>query len=398
MKKKILYITPYISDEIAKDRKLSKKQIYAAGQLKMEGICKVIDKAGYEVDIISPIGIFNNLSRTLIKSKLYSFQNGKSCIFVPLTLNVKSKILRYIFLTLSTCFLAMRISSKNQYLCCIFYNYTPVTLIPSICLKIVKKTPIVLEIEDDYSNFQYNRLIKYFNIIFIKLTQDFLDGIISVNSLLLNRFKKIENVVIVRGIFNQIFKNKDNTTGVNTKITNKPKAIFSGSLNEIRGIDILLKALEFINYELEILITGKGDLKEEDLRTKNNNVNIKYLGFIPYEEYLRLLNDADIGISCYKVNTPMKDSIFPSKIIEYMASGKIIITSKVADIEIMGKDLFIFYDNDSPLSLAKAINKVLQNLSYYKIYGEKAQKYIKDNYSIDALSIKFKQFFKYYEN
>jgi glycosyltransferase involved in cell wall biosynthesis len=287
----------------------------------------------------------------------------------------------------------VKLVKKNNYTYCIFYNFIPQTVIPALIFKLLTQKPIVLEYEDDYSFFRHNKYYKYFNKFFLRISKKLLNGVICVNNKMLDQFRFLKNKTVIRGIFEPMFYKRLHLKNS----TNIPKIMFSGSLNDMRGIDVFISALEKVKNRVEVIITGKGPLENLVYKgTKNPLVKLRYYGHIPYEEYVELLKESDIAISCYKIAHPMNNHIFPSKIIEYMAYGKIVITSKVSDIDTLkGKDIFLMYENDSPDSLANVIDTVVSNINYYRIYAKNARNWVKENCSTDALSVIFLNYFDF---
>ena len=388
--KKILYIAPYVNKYIKEKRKISDDQIYQAGKSKIEGICSALNKAGFNVDILSPIGIKGNFVTNVINKCDYTFNKDKSSVFYPASINIENLIGRYLFLITMTLSTLVRLIKRNVYIGCIFYNFTPQTAIPAFFFKLITQKPIIIEYEDDYSHFDYNFFYKYFDRFFSKAVNKFLNGAICVNSRMYTKFNHLTSILVVRGVFDPVFYATDKRIG-SKRI---PKILFSGSLNEMRGIDILIHALENITNRIEVIITGKGPLEYLVRKgIQNPLVKLCYKGHVSYEEYIQLLKEVDIAISCYKTSHSMNNHIFPSKIIEYMAYGKIVITSKVSDINtIREKDIFIFYEEDNPKHLASVIDRVASNLEYYKKYGDKARHWVEENCSTDGLAVKLKKY------
>lgn len=55
---------------------------------------------------------------------------------------------------------------------------------------------------------------------------------------------------------------------------------------------------------------------------------IVFLGCIPYPEYLNELKSADVLVNPRNMNLPENDNNFPSKIMEYLAAGKTIVSTR----------------------------------------------------------------------
>ena len=230
----------------------------------------------------------------------------------------------------------------------IFYNYKPEVAFVALIAKKRLKIPITIEYEDGYSN--VSTISKLKSIIF-KYTEDkvskAIDSAILVNSVLKEKYN-VPNIVI-RGVVNQKFY--DECKKYKKKRNEVFTILYSGGLDETRGINVLINALKYVSIDLKLIITGNGNINFEDER-------IDFRGFVSYEEMKKIMMQADLLIQCQLVNSKFKDASFPSKIFEYIATNNFIISSKVADIESFCRNNIIYYDNDDSRDLAKKIEEV----------------------------------------
>lgn len=105
--------------------------------------------------------------------------------------------------------------------------------------------------------------------------------------------------------------------------------MYSGILEKVTGIDLLINAFEKIdNKNVKLVISGDGSLREWLKEVTQNHENISYLGCVPYDEYMKKLKEADILINPRNMNLPENKNNFPSKIMEYLATGKMIVSTK----------------------------------------------------------------------
>jgi len=386
----VLYIAPYVHDSFVSVRGLSTSKVYQAGKSKIEGIIKSICYAGYDVVVLSPISI---PSDTWFWSKSLVISGDRSTIVYPPLIEIRPRFLKYLILTILTALFALKLSFKYRFSCCIFYNMLPHTALPSMTVKVIRSIPSVIEFEDDYSHFSHNRMLRLFNVGALSLIRNMIDGAVCVNSILAEKLGGKYPKAIARGVFSLNSK-----LGIEDESPHKvPMLIFSGSLNSDRGYDLFLQALRHIEYPVDVFISGVVGIRDILPKDILPVVRITSMGYLEYSKYLEVLNQADIAVSCYRADSKMSTNIFPSKIIEYMAYGKIIVTSRVADIETMGENLFVFYDEDSPVSIASAINDVLNDISKYRSFGKNAARYFMDNCSVPATARKLSALLTTYE-
>jgi glycosyltransferase involved in cell wall biosynthesis len=336
-----------MSDVIIKER--NNKSFYSqAANNKIKGITESITSTNNNITIISS-GLMNN--KTLKKyKKVYDKQNGIDIIYseiidAPL-INTLSSIW-YIYKEI-------KILNKEKHIDnIIFYNYKPEVAWAALIAKKRLKIPITIEYEDGYSN--TNNFGKFKSTIFKfteKKVSKNVDSAILINSTL----KKEYNVpsIVVRGVVNKQFyeecknyKKKDNDIFT---------ILYSGGLDETRGINVLIESLKYIPFNLKLIITGKGNVDFEDKR-------IDFKGFISYEEMKKMMVQADLLVQCQLVNNSFNDVSFPSKIFEYIATNNFIISSKVADITEFAKNDILYYDNDNSNDLA---NKIIEIYEIWK--------------------------------
>lgn len=105
--------------------------------------------------------------------------------------------------------------------------------------------------------------------------------------------------------------------------------MYAGILEPVTGVDMLLKAFfKISNPAIRLKISGKGSLEKLVQEATKRDERITYLGCVPYEEYLCNLQQADVLVNPRNMNLPENDNNFPSKIMEYLATGKPIISTR----------------------------------------------------------------------
>lgn len=110
--------------------------------------------------------------------------------------------------------------------------------------------------------------------------------------------------------------------------------LYAGLLSRVTGVDILLEAMRRIRrQEIRLIITGKGDLEEEVGQAAAEDERILFKGHLTYEEYVKQLQGADILVNPRNMDLPENQNNFPSKIMDYLASGKRIISTRFAGWE-----------------------------------------------------------------
>ena len=137
------------------------------------------------------------------------------------------------------------------------------------------------------------------------------------------------------------------------------KFMYAGTLSEVTGVDILLDAIkEFDDDRAEFIISGKGGLEQSVVDAAKEDKRIKYLGFIPDKDYYQILNEIDVFINPRNMNLEQNQNNFPSKVLEYLATGRCVISTKFPGWDKF-TDNFMFYDN-SKAELVGAMQRVVE--------------------------------------
>lgn len=104
--------------------------------------------------------------------------------------------------------------------------------------------------------------------------------------------------------------------------------MFSGVLSNDKGIHLLLEAIKMVPEEFRLVITGKGPCEQEIHDAALNDHRIVFLGQIPFEEYLARLKESDVLLNPRDMHYGNNEYNFPSKFLEYLATGNLIISTK----------------------------------------------------------------------
>jgi glycosyltransferase involved in cell wall biosynthesis len=162
--------------------------------------------------------------------------------------------------------------------------------------------------------------------------------------------------------------------------------MYAGSLTDLHGTPNLLEAINYVNMQkqnVSFLILGKGPL-EKKIQTfimTNKLNNVKLLGFVSSEKIGLYLSLSDILLIPHSkcLQTELDP---PTKLFEYLASGKPIVAFNLAAIaEVVGNNA-VLVDPDNPKALADGILKLLGDETLCKELGKNGR-IISKGYSCD---------------
>ena len=146
----------------------------------------------------------------------------------------------------------------------------------------------------------------------------------------------------------------------NSDLKNDKYILYTGSLAIRYGIIELLKAFELIeNKEIKLVICGDGEAKNEILEYSKKNMRIIYLGILCRERILLLQKWAFLLINPRNGNEDYTKYSFPSKTMEYLASGTPTLMYRLPGIPQEYYDYCFFIEGEDLKSFVKSINDIL---------------------------------------
>ena len=107
-------------------------------------------------------------------------------------------------------------------------------------------------------------------------------------------------------------------------------ALYAGGLAEDNGIRMMIEAAHLSKRIDELWICGVGDCLE--YVKQNANEKVRYLGRLSNDQVLLAEKQAKVLLNVRDPRNDLTRFSFPSKILEYMASGGIVISSKLPAI------------------------------------------------------------------
>ena len=199
--------------------------------------------------------------------------------------------------------------------------------------------------------------------------------------------------LIPNGADLEFFKEINDNDKINEdyNIKNKFVVLYTGLLGFAQAPEVMIDAAKILenNKDIVFLIVGGGPLKK-DLESKIKNLkldNVILSGQRPREEMPIFVSRGDICLIPYKNSSTFQKNV-PSKMFDYMASGKpIIINLEGAASDIIEKaqaGLVIEPENTS--ALAKAIEQLYNNKFLRKKMGDLGRSYVEKYYDKKEIS------------
>lgn len=149
----------------------------------------------------------------------------------------------------------------------------------------------------------------------------------------------------------------------------KKVCIYAGGIHKRYGIKNLTEAFIEANIEnSELHIYGNGDYEQELLDICKRNESIKYFGVKANDYILKEQLKATLLINPRPINEEFTKYSFPSKNMEYMASGTPVLTTLLPGMPIEYHDHVFLIKSDNILGIKEALISVLSKdrLSLHK--------------------------------
>lgn len=295
------------------------RKVSLAGINKMNFIIELINRNGFTVDIYS-VADSNESRFRFRKGEVIDIGNGNQLYQTPI-LCVQTKFLRKINLLFSWIWLIGKLMRTDKYTTILVYHKLQL-ITPLLILKKIKKVNYILEVEELYSKMPGSLYPKDKELRFIYSAQ----GYIFVSELLKKEIAK-EGMVI--------YGNYGTVKGIKKRVVaDKINLLFSGTIDEIRGVFEAVKTMEMLPSDYVLNISGTGDLKcIEKLKTEIREVNRRkgyeacvFWGKLSDEVYYELMCSSHIALNT-QIDGEYSEFLFPSKIVNYLRVGLPVVTT-----------------------------------------------------------------------
>jgi glycosyltransferase involved in cell wall biosynthesis len=155
---------------------------------------------------------------------------------------------------------------------------------------------------------------------------------------------------------------------------------------ERKGIQYFLKALDGLELDHEVNIVGDGPYLQTLKRmVDGQSKKIKFWGWLEHNssELKALYETSSIFVF------PSESENFPIVLLEAMAAGLAIITTKNTGCEEVVGDCAILVERKSPLSIKKALQSLLNDPDRCSKLGQHARKRLEDNFDWNKIAMKY---------
>lgn len=346
--KKIKYIAFYNDDKF---NKRENRNTFLSITNKVDYICSVLSRNGYEVQIVSPC--WSDNCDGYYKGNKYSISDRiklRNFATFGSNNNINKKAKHFFSAIQLLLFLLVNTKKHEQ----LIVYHSLALMIPINIAKFLKNLNIILEVEEMYTAVWGNKSNINKETRYINKSEKY----ILVSDLLKNMFQNKPSVVLYGGY--QVLNEKLGTK----KKKNVIDIVYAGSIDSTRGgASNAILCMNYLptNYRMHILGFGEQTSiykLQKDIILINNKKGYdccKYHGTLVGREYNEFLFNCDIGVNPQYQGKYM-NTAFPSKVLSYLSHNLKIVSTEIKSIKLSQVAPFIvFSDSDKPESIAKSI-------------------------------------------
>jgi glycosyltransferase involved in cell wall biosynthesis len=138
--------------------------------------------------------------------------------------------------------------------------------------------------------------------------------------------------------------------------------MYSGRLVALKGVPLLLSAFSRLEgHRYRLWISGDGPLRGDVERAAARDRRIRYFGLLPVHEMRERYRQATVFVNPHSAKLRSARYVFPSKLIEYLATGKPVITTcSTPEVEEEYASVSFVLTEEDPAELAGMIRRLAQ--------------------------------------
>lgn len=158
----------------------------------------------------------------------------------------------------------------------------------------------------------------------------------------------------------RIIEGMCNEVKINNYIFRNKSFIYAGSIDKLNGIDLLVEAYKNIDTDYQLHIYGDGDYKDELISIIKKYNNIKYFGVISHNDIQEIIQKASFLVNPRDISNEMVKYSFPSKNMEYLASGTPFLCTKLPCLPDEYIEYLNLFESDDISGIKNGIENILK--------------------------------------
>jgi glycosyltransferase involved in cell wall biosynthesis len=222
------------------------------------------------------------------------------------------------------------------------------------------------------------------------------DGVVSLTEDMVAR-ANLGNIphIVIQGIVDDGWSEQTSTdTDLVVETTETPTLFYAGGLSDEFGVGLLLDAVRHLKVPFELNLCGTGPLLRRVLAEGARDPKIRYLGVLPHQHVVRLEHSATLLVNPRPSSADFVRYSFPSKLLEYMISGRPVVSTVLPCIPQEYWDVLIPAREETPEGLARVLDDSLQlGADVLALLGRSTRAFAKEHVGVEAQGKRLWSFF-----
>lgn len=127
-------------------------------------------------------------------------------------------------------------------------------------------------------------------------------------------------------------RHEKTTVELNHPALARPTVLFIGRLTEIKGLNVLLKAMEGLDG-FQLIVAGDGETRDENEKmARQLSLSARFIGRVGAPERQRLLSLCDVVVIPSRVLADGRSEGMPVVCLEALAAGRVVVASRVGGL------------------------------------------------------------------
>jgi glycosyltransferase involved in cell wall biosynthesis len=152
------------------------------------------------------------------------------------------------------------------------------------------------------------------------------------------------------------------------------------------GVQTAIDAVSVLENQihgLRLRVIGEGDYLDElkdRVHLHNLEDRVEFIGWVPYEELIVLLSEADLGLVPF-IHDVYTELMLPNKLFEYIGLGLPVVAARTRAVcETYDESCLACYNPDDGADCARAILELYREPAGARAQAEKARRVYQDNH------------------
>lgn len=357
---KVLYVAGFQGPELIRKRHIVRNRSLA-GTAKTRAIAAALAKCGHDVTIYS-VGVAAECSAKIYRAFEEKITVPGRIVPVYYSCCLDLPVMNRYTSTFSLLINLHKLCKRQTFDVAIVVNCDIDSLAAAWYCRFVRGIPVVLEYEDSVVMRRVGRASlarrarRVNELVMRRLTS----GVLACTPELADAIGHTDRVVLPGALSEELVDAAQRRPGY-TSFGQTLKVFYCGNLDRSKGVDLLMDAVELVEYPLEIHICGKGPLETEiQSRCAKSRHRAYFEGVVSTEKLYALMTSADIAVNPHRTAWH-KGTLWPFKVIEYLAACGVVVSARTGRITKDLEEHLHLYKSDEPAILAGQIEKVINN-------------------------------------